>query len=168
MSGIKHGTVGAAGTTLTATLWNEAHAITGVARAYKGSDQAIVDSTYTKVTLDTETFDPDSKFDVVNNRYVGGVIGYYLVYGQIRYQSIADTVLYEAHIYVNGSSVSSGIHHAGGAVGTYNTVNVSDLIYCSAVTDYIELWTYQVSGGAESVDGQTDGTFLYVVPLSIP
>jgi len=165
MVGIKHGTTGAAGTTLTATLWNEAHTLEGVARAYCSTNQSINDITYTKVQLDTETFDPDSVFDhSANYRYSPATAGYYLVIGCVRYASPEDQAKLGAHIYKTGVSYTgmSIVGSGTSAVSCY----VSDIVYLGA-TDYIELYAYHDSSGAETLAGGETLTYMAITPLRV-
>jgi len=109
------------------------------------TNQSITTNTYTKITLNAETFDTASCFDSTTNyRFTPTVAGYYQINGEISYAGTGITrqIIY---IYKNGSSYAilfdgNGSQYAGGN-GTLISMNGS--------TDYIELYTYMsvASGG---------------------
>lgn len=122
------------------------------------ADQSISNSTATKVTLDTETFDTDNAF--ASNKFTvpSGQAGKYLFIGNIQYVSLTDQDESRAMIYKNGSLAGSVANFQGQNGTSGRSVQV---ILDLAVDDYIELYALQVSGGAISVDGGATGvTFL--------
>jgi hypothetical protein len=162
MVGIKHGTTGAAGTTLTATLWNEAHTNQGVARATMSGDQSIVTATPTKVQFDTETHDPDSVYDITNYRYDSNVAGYYLVSAAIMYSNLNDTDYFYIKIYKTGAEYSAHYMHTGGA--NDNTSHITDMVYLGA-TDYLEIYSGHTKGSNATIEA--DHSFFTIVPVRI-
>jgi hypothetical protein len=122
------------------------------------ADQSISNSTATKVTLDTESFDTDSAF--ASNKFTvpSGRAGKYLFIGNVGYVNLTNEDESRAMIYKNGAIAAS--------VATFQGQNGSSglavqAILDLAVDDYIELYALQVSGGAISVDGGATGiTFL--------
>jgi hypothetical protein len=122
------------------------------------ADQSISNSTATKVTLDTESFDTDSAF--ASNKFTvpSGRAGKYLFIGNVGYVNLTNEDESRAMIYKNGAVAAS--------VATFQGQNGSSglavqAILDLAVDDYIELYALQVSGGAISVDGGATGiTFL--------
>jgi hypothetical protein len=54
-------------------------------RAYLSADLAIPFDTYTKINLDTESFDGLSEWDTTNYQFSASVAGYYQINGQIAY-----------------------------------------------------------------------------------
>ena len=122
------------------------------------ADQSISNSTATKVTLDTESFDTDSAF--ASNKFTvpSGRAGKYLFIGNVGYVNRTNEDESRAMIYKNGAVAAS--------VATFQGQNGSSglavqAILDLAVDDYIELYALQVSGGAISVDGGATGiTFL--------
>jgi hypothetical protein len=141
------------------------------ARAYLGSAQDnIKDDAFTKVLLDTETFDSGGNF--ASNKYTVGVgqAGYYLLGGGILYTSasVVDNRAYSAQIYVNGASVAfSRIFTSTPTTNRGLAPYVSDIRY---LTDgnYVELYAGVNDIGGDTVDIQTgeNYTWLYVWFLS--
>jgi len=134
-------------------------------RAYlSAADQSIPNTTYTKVTLDGETFDVLSEFDnAVNYRFTAKTAGYYLATGHIRYKDpVADKSLF-AVLYKNGV-----LYTAIGNQSAYTSrisTSVIDLIYL-AIGDFIELWTWHDCGVAEDIQADETRTFLTVHGVS--
>ena len=73
--------------------------------AHSNADQDISDNTYTKVSLQTEIFDSDNKFDNSSNyRFTPTIAGKYFVYGSARLRTDASQLqLGSLAIYKNGS-----------------------------------------------------------------
>ena len=60
------------------TLNNAALKNTPAFSAYAGSDQSgLTDDTYTKLAMNTEFYDTDSKYDTSNYRFTPGIAGKY-------------------------------------------------------------------------------------------
>jgi hypothetical protein len=115
--------------------------------AYINASQSIPNATYTKLQLNTKEFDTNSNYDnVTNYRFLPTVAGYYQINGQYG-PSGAATGLNSCAIYKNGSVFKYG------STGSNSTVsiasNVSALISFNGSTDYVELWVFQSSGGAQ-------------------
>lgn len=143
--------------------------MTAKAKAYLSVGQSnIVDSTLTKVALDSEVYDVGSNFDTVNNRFVAPVDGYYLIMGQIYWKALTDNKLYGAVITISGAEKLTGrvLGHSG-------TTRLSAFVPASVqyltAGQYVELYAYQVSGvDTPDIEGGSENeTFLAVHLLSI-
>lgn len=138
------------------------------ARAYLNSDQLnLVNSTATKITLDTENYDNLGEFDSTTNyRFTATIAGYYQVNAEVGWlgTSIVADKRYEAYITRDGANVVSGNATPSGAL--YFSVAVSDIIYLAA-GQYLELWAVSYAG-VDTVDvwGGTQNTFMSVHRLS--
>ena len=126
---------------------------------HAASVQAVADSTDTKVNLDTESWDTDSAFDTSNYRFTvpSGQAGKYFFNGGIGYTSLTDNDESRVMIYKNGSLVNWWKYFQGqnGTIAIQNSV-VLDL----AVSDYIELYAFQVSGGSKNTASGSTNTYL--------
>ena len=124
--------------------------------AYRGtSSQSISNATYTKVQINTEEWDTANCFDSTTNyRFTPTVAGYYQVSGNVTYDPAAAGKFF-CTIYKNGTDFKGGA--AVPFVATqYLAAAVSALVYFNGSTDYVELYTYQSSGGALTMyDSQT-------------
>ena len=126
---------------------------------HAASAQAVADSTDTKVNLDTESWDTDSAFDTSNYRFTvpSGQAGKYMFNGGIGYTNLTDNDESRVMIYKNGSLVNWWKYFQGqnGTIAIQNSV-VLDL----AVSDYIELYAFQVSGGSINTASGSTNTYL--------
>ena len=126
---------------------------------HAASVQAVADSTDTKVNLDTESWDTDSAFDTSNYRFTvpSGQAGKYFFNGGIGYTNLTDNDESRVMIYKNGSLVNWWKYFQGqnGTIAIQNSV-VLDL----AVSDYIELYAFQVSGGSINTASGSINTYL--------
>jgi len=128
-------------------------------RAFRGtSDQSISNSTWTKVELNSETFDTASAFDSTTNyRFTPQTAGYYQINGQIKgYQSSYDRRI-ELAIYKNGSEIGLGSSNTGSNEDAIPTI--SDLIYFNGSSDYVELYAW-IQGTSAVVRFGTSITFF--------
>jgi hypothetical protein len=119
--------------------------------AYQSTSAASVsDSTYTKTTYDTELWDTNSNF--ASSRFTPTVAGYYQINASYQVAPSAPGFL---TIYKNGSEHKRGAWSRL-ALAT-SDFSVSGLVYCNGSTDYIEIYIYQVSGGAVTLQGAAGG-----------
>ena len=115
--------------------------------ATKSGNQSISNTTSTKVTFDTFTNNSHGSWDGTNNRYVVKTAGPFNIAGTIGYAANA-TGYRQVSYSINGgtgevlnqtNSVGAGDPTTCGFAGTTPYLNAGD---------YIELYTYQNSGGA--------------------
>jgi hypothetical protein len=115
--------------------------------AYKSANSGVIsNSTYTKVTFDSEAFDTNNNF--ASSTFTPTVAGYYQVNGSISLnaQNVNPTFGMSS-IYKNGAQyVSSWV--TGNASSLVNA-QVSAVIYMNGTTDYLELYG--------RLDGATNG-----------
>jgi hypothetical protein len=114
--------------------------------AYASASQSIATSTFTKIQINTKTFDTNTNFDATTNyRFTPTVAGYYQV-SAAWYSSVALGQV-TANIYKNGSTYQSTAT-AGSTVGV--VLPVTSILYLNGSTDYIEFYVYQSSGSPYS------------------
>lgn len=122
-----------------------------VASIYQSVGQNINNTTWTKVTLDTVSFDPNTVTDVsVNHRITPAVTGYYNVTINGCYNGNGTGGRFVA-VYKNGAVVPGYTAGIPGVAATNGlTFGNAFPVQINNITDYIELWTWQNSGGALS------------------
>lgn len=131
-------------------------------RAYANTNQAIPTATWTKVTLDTETFDTNTNFDSATNyRFTPTIAGYYQVNAGLTVTfSVGDvTTDYLIAIYKNGT-VYSQIEQHNAVASVDNAISISDVVQCDGSTDYIELYVYQAAGADRNLNGGSNQTWM--------
>lgn len=117
--------------------------------AYLGATQTVSSAVYTKLNINTETFDTDSCFDTVNFRFQPNRAGYYHIIGKGATNSTTSASVDALAVYKNGAV------YAAGANNYSNTTNglacdVSCLVYLNGTTDYVELWGYNAGSGTNT------------------
>jgi len=134
------------------------------AKGYKSaSDQTIAHNTTTKVVLDGEEFDVLEEFDPITNyRFTTTVAGYYLFIGSCYYFPTVDQKVYTCRIHKNNVVYQVG---AITSSGTGDIIIPSIGIVKLSVNDYLELYTYQNSGGNATLIKGKEVTFLTVKRL---
>jgi hypothetical protein len=124
--------------------------------AYKsGTDQAISNSTATKIEFQTEEFDTNSNF--ASSRFTPTVAGYYQINGYATSQTstgtISRTLIY---IYKNGAIYRRGGDISGLGLG----VGISDVVYLNGSTDYVEIYFLIITSGSPSIGRGDTNTFF--------
>jgi len=169
-------TIGASGDTITipagATITNSGTAtgfggaMTPAFEAYASATQTgIGDNVSTKMAMNTEVYDTNSKYDTSNYRFTPGVAGRYYVYGMNYMEASSGASNGNRaviHIYKNGSSFKSSV--AMYSVNDDDFISVSGLVYTVMDlndTDYVELFgQFNVFTGNVELDGRlANGVF---------
>lgn len=122
-----------------------------------GTNQtAIVTSTFTKVTFGTEVYDLTGAY--ASSTFTPQTIGTYQIDAQIDWTVTADQDVLILAIYRNGSAFKYTYAHASGtgqlAVAIHAQVDVT------AVTDTIEIYARQSSGGDKIISGAATDTWF--------
>lgn len=112
--------------------------------AYPASNQNISNNTWTKINVDTKTFDTNTNFNTSLYRFLPTVAGYYQINGTVQLNTSTNPV--GAAIYKNGGEVtySLGAFQSG---ALNSQACVAALVYLNGSTDYVELFGYQSTGG---------------------
>jgi hypothetical protein len=118
--------------------------------AYQTSGgQSIPNGTGTKVQFQSEEWDTANCFDSTTNyRFTPNVAGYYQLNAQISYNSFTPSET-QIQIYKNGSAIRRG--NRFNAAGSPYLV-ISSMVYANGSTDYFEIYTYQASGSAQTLE----------------
>ena len=110
--------------------------------------QNITTTTWTKITLANEEFDTNNNF--ASSKFTPTVAGYYQITGEVSYTNAAVTAEAACSIYKNGNRFKDGFGAPfTNVLGSY--CGVTAIIYFNGSTDYVELYTFQDSGGTRGV-----------------
>lgn len=130
------------------------------------STQAITNTTWTKVSLNTEDYDNLGEFDPVTNyRFTALRTGYYQINAQVNYTAYIDQKIYRIAIYKNGANITEGVIHGSGTDALPIGIMVSDVVYLTA-TSYIELYSWHNGGSDKNIYGGSPYTFMSIHRLS--
>jgi len=131
--------------------------------AYMSADQTLSNNTLTKVNLNTERFDTDSKYDTSAYRFTPGVAGKYFVYivGKGGSSSNVDVRTVNFRLYLNGSTRIGFQQSSYNAYNlNYMNVTVNTTIDLNT-TDYLETYcAIDVSGGTPTITGGSEFTLF--------
>lgn len=134
------------------------------ARAHKAiAAQTIPSGIHTKVTFDTEDWDPDNCFDLPNDKFIVPEAGKYLCNLVIRFNSPIANKNYEAGIKKNGNWYA---YHAGHSSTTSSLNRVLTTVVDCAIDDYLEAFAYQNSGAGDDIAVGSFRTFFEIHRLS--
>jgi len=125
------------------------------ARSYLAGAQNVLTATFTKVLIDTDSFDPSNITDLVNHRIIPNQAGYYHVVGQVAFTTFLASTF--AMLYFNGAIASYGDY-----IGSAVFAVTHDLIYFNGSSNYVELWCYQGSGSTQALSLSPERNFLVV------
>jgi len=128
----------------------------------KADHQVISTGSWQKCQLTLEAYDIQGEFDnATNYRFTAKVDGYYEIKSNIIYADSVDQKLFLSKIYRNGSATNrTPTVIAASGTDILSVVNL-DTIHLAA-NDYIELYTWQNSGGNRTIWGDSDLTFMAV------
>ena len=147
-------TLGSSGDTLTVpsgVTVAGAMANTPSFRVHPSSGQTISNTTWTKVTFDTETWDTDSAF--ASNKFTvpSGKDGkYQFSYGGY-FGSPVDQKIIAFRLYKNGSAVNRTYVQQSQS-GTSGEIPNASVVMSLSAADYVEVYVYQNNGGDRTLD----------------
>jgi hypothetical protein len=136
------------------------------ARIFNSTTQSLANSTWTAITMNSETYDTDGFHSTSTNTsritIPTGLGGYYLAIGNLAFAANA-TSWRGIGIYKNGSEVVGAYtDYAGGTTGTVQII--SDIMNLVA-GDYIELYGRQNSGGNLNTSGASNVSWFTVMKV---
>lgn len=144
---------------------SNASAITAVINAdgrdavqvYKSATQSVANSTSTVVTWNTvPLFDRNLLFNPSNNRIYIKTAGIYAIYAQIRFTAAGGTTT-TLNVYVNG--VQKNDRNTPN-IAAYAAFSSDTVLYLEA-GDYVDVRTFQDSGGTRTIDSYSLASYLY-------
>ena len=120
------------------------------------SQTGIGDGSWTKVTFQTESYDPDGVFDNSSNyRFVAPSAGKYMLYTNITsYDSSTDIQEYNLALYKNGSKLVDAAWQKNSGNRLLKANLSHSLVLNLASSDYIEVYVYvnTVDGGTSDIE----------------
>lgn len=112
-----------------------------VGRAYRAGAFTLTANQWTKIPLDTVSFDPGNNFDIANSRYICPSAGLYTVFGQVDLTTTNAVTSYGVAVYRNGALATQSTGQSPNQVGIADAPVVADVLQC-ALGDVLELWAY--------------------------
>lgn len=130
----------------------------------KANNQSIPSGVATKITFSTVVQNPYSLWNVANNRFILNQIGVWLVMVNMPLSGDASVVGidWNAYLYRNGVQLED-FRDGGGPSGYQEYINVGFTypVVVTAVTDYVEVFARQNSGGAVPLYAPAQFSVLY-------
>ena len=116
--------------------------------AKQGSNQSIANMTWTKMAINTEIFDSDSKYDTSAYRFTPTVAGKYFCFGQVNISGGSDNTLIQIAMYKNGSEAYMVVdRYPNGSDIAVNIQVVIDL----DTDDYVEAYARHSQGVSANI-----------------
>jgi len=110
-------------------------------------------NTFTKVTLGSENFDTNNNF--ASSTFTPTVAGYYQINGSVNMNNTVSRMI--VSIFKNGSEYLRGFD----VIANVNTGSASTIVFMNGTTDFVELYTFNGSGGTAIFNGsQFSGTLV--------
>jgi hypothetical protein len=128
---------------------------------YLSGNQSIGNSSFTKVTFDTEEYDTDNAF--ASNKFTvpSGQGGKYVFHYSGYMSSLGDDKRLVLNLYKNGSEISSPVkvqHQIYSTGSSSNVLQRTSTVLNLSAGDYIEMYVWQNQGG--SINLYADNTSL--------
>ena len=131
-------------------------------RMHQNTTQTVTTGTWTAVTMDVTDGDSDGGHSntVNNSRYTCQVQGWYRITGTVAYApNFVPLVSYA----VNGTRVKGAARVGNGSnAGTSTSASTEDVIHLN-VNDYVELFTFQNTGGNAATASTAEFCSLLIV-----
>ena len=119
-------------------------------------NQSVSSATATKITFNSEEFDTSNAFDSTTNyRFTPQIAGYYQINAASLYGSNSTSSF--IIIYKNGSEYKRGTQVIASSSNAGN--QVSSLVYLNGSSDFIEIYSFQSSGGSLNLQGASAFTW---------
>jgi len=128
-------------------------------QAVPSGNVSLPDSTYTKVTFNTEIYDPKGEYDHSTNHRYQPTAGTYLISAKITLVSATDGHRWLAVIYKNGSGQNYN-YMINANASDENTMYISQIVTASG-SDFYEIFAWQGSGSTRAVKGSGDTNHSY-------
>lgn len=126
-------------------------------KLFVGSLQGIDNATVTLVNMDSEEFSEGVTVDTANKKITILTDGYYLINGQLSWDTTTADTKYWTYISKNGSTIRQSVVQA--SMASSLSVQVNDILHLVA-GDYIQISCYQDSGGPKYIRaGADDSSF---------
>lgn len=125
--------------------------------AYLGSNQSPTNATYTKVQINTESFDTASCFDTTLYRFTPNVAGYYQVQAACRISSTVPST-YVWAIYKNGSNIAE--LNVATTPASFDNRVVASLVSMNGTTDYLEFYCYCSASSGQTFNAGSNATYF--------
>ena len=133
------------------------------ASAYLTSTQLVTVTSFVKVELNAESYDPENRFDLTTHEYITPESGYYLVIGSVGYFDFPDQEKFYVSISVNGLSKITSITHSANPPDDLIIGIVTGVLYLSS-GDTVGLYTL-VNTATRKIQGGMSSTFLTIYKL---
>ncbi len=131
-----------------------------VCKLYQSTLQSIPTSTWTKISLQSKSFDPENCGDITNYKWTCSKSGYYNIIGALGISTGVGRAVIK--IYKNGSFFIKG---SDVLFTSYKGLIVSGIEYIEK-GDYLELYALQASGGALDSIPTDEITYLSVAKIN--
>ena len=123
---------------------------------FQSSATAVANTTYTQISLDGNTYNPDSKF--ASNVFTPGVAGQYYLEAKLRFDASGSFNNAQVVIRKNYGVLVRGTNNNA---SNYATATVSTIID-SNTTDYFDVQVYQDSGGSLNLIANAESNYFLV------
>jgi hypothetical protein len=133
------------------------------ARAYRANVQGIPAITWTKIEIDTDSYDPANITDLTNHRIIPTKPGYYLLLAQISLSNMEINCYIQPGLCLNDIFVSIGIRTFCTTAAYTAITQVLDAQYFDGIDDYIELWVFQNCANPKNLALSSFNNFLTVI-----
>ena len=126
-------------------------------KVYFDGNQTVPAAAPTKITFNNVSFDNNSEWDIVNNRFVAKEAGIYCVIGCILYPNL-ETI---GGLYFMKNESDPVFFWLGDPSGTGRQINGSTTVQLNA-EDYIEMWGFHMAFPSIVLSGGETNTFFSV------
>ena len=141
------------------SLFTQLYPPKALARASLGISYGITGASWHAVNFDVLDYDTTANFNLVTDRFICPISGYYLISGMIMMALMQDGDALFLTVNVEGVLEAGSAAHAS-QVNSLST-GFTDIVYLNA-GDYVELMVWHTGASSRTINGNIAGTYTYL------
>ncbi len=130
-----------------------------LARAYLNFGYMFSSGSYNLVNFDVLDYDETGDFNLMTDRFICPISGYYLISGMVTFGGMQDGEAIFAAAFIEGVLKAWIIARA--AHSTILSTSFTDIVYLNE-GDYVELRAYHTGSGPREIFGDSQGIYTYL------
>ena len=141
------------------SLFNQLYPPKSLTRAYLNTAYAVSSGSWEAVNFDVLDYDTTANFDIVTDRFICQISGYYLISGMLMFSLMLDGEAIFLAAFVEGILESGSGAHASQADKL--STGFTDIVYLNA-GDFLELRVFHTGVGPRTINGNSAGSYTYL------
>ena len=130
-----------------------------LARAFLNSGYVISSGSWMVVNFDVLDYDTTGDFNLMTDRFICPISGYYLISGMLTFSIMTDGEAIFVAAFIE--DILKAWNAVRAAHSTILTTSFTDIVYLNE-GDYVELRAYHTGSGPRAIFGDSEGIYTYL------